>query len=61
MKKKLALLGGEPLFHQKDVPQELFRWPIITNEDEEACLEVIRDNSFSGTNITTEFQNRFAE
>jgi dTDP-4-amino-4,6-dideoxygalactose transaminase len=61
VKKKLALLGGEPLFHQKDVPQELFRWPIITNEDEEACLEVIRDNSFSGTNITTEFQNRFAE
>ena len=60
MKKRLALVGGEPMFDQHDMPEELFHWPIITPEDEEACLEVIRKNKFSGTDITIEFQNRFA-
>lgn len=60
MNKILALAGGEPLFDTADIPRELFRWPIITEEDEEACLNVIRNNKFSGTDITIEFQNRFA-
>ena len=33
--KKLAILGGEPVFKKEDVPIErLFKWPIITEEDE---------------------------
>ncbi len=60
MKKLLALCGGQPVLEQSDMPGELFHWPIITPEDEQACLEVIRRNAFSGTDITIQFQNEFA-
>ncbi|MBR2441651.1 MAG: DegT/DnrJ/EryC1/StrS family aminotransferase [Clostridia bacterium] len=56
---KLALLGGVPVFSEK-APEELFRWPIITKEDEDAALDVIRNNKFSATDITTKFQEEFA-
>lgn len=57
---KLALLGGKPAL--ENVPEkELFGWPIITEEDENAALEVIRNNSYSGTDITEKFQDEFAE
>lgn len=56
---KLALLGGAPIFTE-NAPEELFRWPIITKEDEEAALDVVRNNKFSGTEITTKFQEEFA-
>ena len=56
---KLALLGGAPVITEK--PQkELFAWPIITEEDEAAALDVIRNNKFSGTDITEKFQQEFA-
>ena len=56
---KLALLGGKPVI--ENAPQhELFGWPIITEEDEAAALEVIRANKFSGTDITIKFQEEFA-
>ena len=56
---KLALLGGEPVL--KGYPsKELFAWPIITKEDEDAALDVIRNNKFSGTDITEKFQDEFA-
>jgi len=57
---KLALLGGTPVLKNYP-PKELFAWPIITEEDEAAALEVIRNNKFSGTDITEKFQNEFAE
>lgn len=61
MKKKLAYLGGEPIFNQTENGiDELFHWPIITKEDEDACLDVIRNNRFSKTDITEEFQTKFA-
>ena len=56
---KLAILGGTPAI-PKEVPKELFHWPIVTEEDEAAALEVIRTNNFSGTDITTKFQDEFA-
>ena len=56
---KLAILGGTPAIPQ-DAPKELFRWPIITEEDEAAALDVIRNNKFSGTDITAKFQDEFA-
>lgn len=59
---KLALLGGTPTIEAKEVPaKELFGWPKITKEDEEAALEVIRNNNFSGTDITIKFQDEFAK
>ena len=57
---KLALLGGKPVI-EGNIDKEIFRWPIITEEDEAAALNVIRSNNFSGTDITEKFQNEFAE
>ncbi|MBO6052288.1 MAG: hypothetical protein J6Q17_00985, partial [Clostridia bacterium] len=56
---KLALLGGEPVIRETP-PAELFHWPILTQEDEEAALAVIRENKFSGTDITEKLQEEFA-
>lgn len=57
---KLALLGGTPHITQK-APEELFTWPIITKEDEDAILDVVRNNKFSLTDITTKFQDEYAQ
>lgn len=56
---KLALLGGTPVF-KDSAPEELFKWPIITDEDKAAVMEVVETNNFSGTDITTKFQDEFA-
>ncbi|MFA6505859.1 MAG: DegT/DnrJ/EryC1/StrS family aminotransferase [Treponemataceae bacterium] len=56
---KLALLGG-----MKAVPREdesLFHWPIVTREDEEAVLDVLRRGTMSGTDITKRFEAEYAE
>ena len=55
----LALLGG-PKSISKD-PGDIFTWPIVTKEDEDAVLGVLRDRSMSGTNITKEFEREFAD
>ena len=60
MQKLLAINGGAPLCDHQSMPGELFHWPIITREDEEACLEVIRKNKFSGTDIALDLQEKFA-
>lgn len=57
---KLAILGGTPTLTAK-APKELFAWPIIGEEDEAAALEVIRNNSFSATDLTMTFEKEFAE
>ena len=57
---KLALLGGEPII--KEMPDKsLFKWPIITEEDKEAVMDVVVNNKFSFTDITEKFQQQFAE
>ena len=56
----LALLGGAPAIDKKP-DKSLFAWPIITEEDEAAALHVIRNNLYSGTDITEKFQEEFAE
>lgn len=56
----LALLGGAPAIDKKP-DKSLFAWPIITKEDEDAALNVIRNNLYSGTDITLKFQEEFAE
>lgn len=57
---KLALLGGEPVI-KGNIPADLFKWPIMGEEDEAAAMEVVRGNKFSGTDITEKFQDEFAE
>ncbi|MBP1993415.1 DegT/DnrJ/EryC1/StrS family aminotransferase [Paenibacillus eucommiae] len=56
---KLALFGGK-----KAVTQEsgnLFTWPIITQEDEEAALDVLRRGAMSGTDVTMAFEEDYSK
>lgn len=55
----LALLGGTKTV--KDEHAEMFKWPIMTKEDEAAALAVIRSGAMSGTDITQQFEKEFAE
>ena len=54
----LALHGGPPAVGARDAT--LFNWPIVTEEDEEAVIDVLRNENLSGTNITREFEADFA-
>jgi len=56
---KLALLGGTPAV--TNVPESLFKWPIMTQEDYDAAMDVVYNNKFSGTDITEKLQEEFAE
>ena len=56
---KTALLGGTPLITEA-APAELFKWPILTQEDIDAAMDVVVNNRFSGTDITIQFQDEFA-
>ena len=55
---ELAILGGRKAV-QTD-PGDIFGWPIITAEDEEAVLDVLRKKSMSGTDVTAQFEQEFA-
>jgi perosamine synthetase len=54
----LALFGG-PKAVRSD-PGDLFRWPIVTAEDEAAVLEVLRRGAMSGIDVTRQFEQEFA-
>lgn len=56
---QLALFGG-PRAVQTD-PGDIFTWPIITSEDEDAVLDVLRRGAMSGTDVTEQFEREFAE
>jgi dTDP-4-amino-4,6-dideoxygalactose transaminase len=58
MKNKLAIMGGPKLL--QDDPGDLFTWPIITKEDEDAVLEVLRRGAMSATDVTKKFEEEFA-
>ncbi len=58
-KKTLAIHGG-PKAVTAD-PGDIFTWPIVTNEDEQAVLEVLRRGAMSGTDITKLFEREFAD
>ena len=55
---ELALLGGNGTITGD--PGDLFTWPIITKDDEDAVLEVLRGGGMSGTDITKKFEIQFA-
>ena len=55
---KLALLGG-PKAVQQD-PGKIFSWPIITKEDEDAVLDVLRHGKMSDMDQTMQFEQEFA-
>jgi len=55
---QLALLGG-PQAVTLD-PGDMFTWPIVTEEDERAVIEVIRARSMSGADVTRSFEREAA-
>src|ERR1051326_1348030 len=55
---QLALLGGT-----KSVTKDagnIFHWPIVTKEDEDAVIDVLRRGAMSGTEITRQLESEFA-
>lgn len=56
---ELALLGGTRVVRSDY--KEMFKWPIITAEDEEAALDVLRNGKMSGTEVTKRFEREFAD
>jgi len=59
MSQTLALLGGEPTIEAEST--SMFRWPIITDEDERAVIDVLRKGGMSGTDITQQLEAEYAE
>ncbi|MBQ7206476.1 MAG: DegT/DnrJ/EryC1/StrS family aminotransferase [Lentisphaeria bacterium] len=55
---ELALLGGPKAVPAYD--EEMFHWPRVTPEMEEAVLAVLRSGDMSGIGITREFEKKFA-
>ncbi|NLF31732.1 MAG: DegT/DnrJ/EryC1/StrS family aminotransferase [Planctomycetes bacterium] len=56
----LAILGGPRTLPADADHKDLFRWPIVTAEDEQAVLEVLRSGAMSGTGVTRQFEEEFA-
>ncbi len=56
---ELAIFGG-PKAITKD-PGDMFKWPIVTKEDEDAVLEVLRAGNMSGTDVSRAFEEDFKE
>ena len=54
----LAFLGGDGAVQSE--PGDMFTWPIITEEDEAAALEVLRAGNMSGIDITMKFEEEYA-
>jgi len=55
---KLATMGGPKAITGEHA--DLFRWPIVTEEDEQAVLEVLRAGSMSGSDVTRKFEAEYA-
>lgn len=56
---ELAIYGGAQAVISD--PEDIFDWPIITDEDELAVLEVLRLRKMSGIDVTIEFEREFAD
>jgi len=57
--KELAINGGPKAITSE--PDDVFDWPIITPEDEAAVLDVLRRRAMSGTDVTRQFEQEFAD
>ncbi|NQT81777.1 DegT/DnrJ/EryC1/StrS family aminotransferase, partial [bacterium] len=56
---KLALLGGRKAVNLDQA--DMFVWPIVTREHEEAVLKVLREGNMSGIDVTKEFEKKYTE
>lgn len=55
---ELAIFGGPKAVRGDS--EGAFDWPPITEEDEEAVLDVLRRGAMSGTDVTMQFEKEFA-
>ena len=51
---KLALLGGEKAV--KTINPDMTKWPIITEEEEVAVLDILRKGRMSEIDVTIKFE-----
>ena len=58
---KLAIDGGPKVVSEDPNDESLFHWPIVTEEDEQAVIEVLRTGKTSANDITRKFEQEFAE
>ena len=58
---KPAIQGGPKAIAEGLQNEKIFHWPIVTEEDEQAVLEVMRAGTMSGLDITKKFEAEFAE
>lgn len=59
LSQELASLGGPKAVTADNLP--LFKWPIVTHEDEEAVVAVLRAGNMSGTDITKTFESEWQQ
>ncbi|MCP4263400.1 MAG: DegT/DnrJ/EryC1/StrS family aminotransferase [Planctomycetes bacterium] len=59
IKNNLALFGGEKAV--KSQQEDMFKWPIVTDQHEQAVLKVLRAGGMSGFDITKEFEKKYAQ
>ena len=57
---QLAIIGGPLAVPNSDQHDEMFRWQILTDEDEQAVLGVLRARTMSDIDITTQFEVEYA-
>jgi len=55
---RLAIRGGPPAVQCPAL--DIFDWPIITPEHEQAVLDVLHRGAMSGTDVTVQFEEEFA-
>ncbi len=60
-KQQLAIFGGPKSAPETDNYKDLFHWPIVIGEDEQAVLDVMRAGAMSSTDITKKFEVEFTE
>ena len=60
MSSQLKLFGG-PAIKTEPSPKELFAWPYVNQEIEDAVLDVVRRNAMSANDITYKFEEEFAK
>jgi perosamine synthetase len=59
MPSELAFLGGKPAI--SEAREDLFRWPILGKQDEEAVLETLRTPNFDDDDLILAFEREFAD
>ena len=58
MKGKLAFFGGDKAVVSDQA--DMFTWPIVTAQHEQAVLKVLRAGQMSGFEVTKEFEKKYA-